>query len=79
MRECTLLVWPLMKLRIIRDKAAPHQNARGRADSEGEYLRGAAASQGLAGMQSVMAGAAGDGKIVFEPFRIDEMCGPASS
>jgi hypothetical protein len=78
LRECTLLVWPLMKLKIIRDKAAPHQNPGGHADSEGEYMRGAAASQGLTDMQGVMAGAAGDGKIVFAPFRIEEMCAPSS-
>ena len=72
-RECTLIVWPLMKMVGLKEEAAKGAPASAAARLEAEnYIKAANKAKSLGDMHNVIAG---DGcrALAHQPFRIDEL------
>jgi len=69
-RECTLLIWPLLQLRAIREKPGEGVEASSKV-----YMDNALKAKNLSEMQKVLAGdtKSSGAQVFFQPFRIEEL------
>ena len=71
LRECTLIVWPLMKMRAIKE--ASSKDALVRQEAADKYIQAANKAKSLGEMYSVISGDAASSTVVHQPFRIEEL------
>ena len=69
LRECTLIVWPLMKMRALKE-ASPKDASERQAAAGEKYIKAANSAKNLGDMYSVITASS---TVAHQPFRIDEL------
>ena len=67
LRECTLIVWPLMKMGVLREKSA--KEAAAQEEAVAKYMQAANNTKSLSEMHTVIAAAGSE----HQPFKIEEL------
>ena len=67
LRECTLIVWPLMKMGALREKSA--KEAAAQEEAVAKYMQAAKNTKSLSEMHTVIAAAESE----HQPFKIEEL------